>query len=169
MPVDPTNLVREFHEFFGLPARTAAELRILSGDELEFRRKLLVEEYDELIEALDNGDDLAHIYKEMADLAYVLYGLDQHMGGKLSEVVSEVHASNMTKLWPCDNCNGRGYKTTTNFYDNGGAAPVAEKIKVDCLVCHNTGKIARYREDGKVLKPPTYVKPDLSTVLNDGP
>ena len=157
MPTDPSDLVREFHQFFGLPARTRDELTRIEGEELAFRRRLLDEEYEELDEALEDNNDIAHIYKEMADLAYVLYGLDQHLGGRLSAVLEEVHRSNMTKLWSCDNCGGRGTKRAGTI-DNPNNV-------VECLVCNGSGKMAKYREDGKVLKPPTYVKPDLSAVL----
>jgi predicted HAD superfamily Cof-like phosphohydrolase len=89
--------VKEFHEKFDGVVRTTPT--VLTGTELELRKNLLREEFEELMEALDNGDDIAHIYKEMADLAYVLWGLDLHMGSRLDDVVGEVHASNMSKVW----------------------------------------------------------------------
>ncbi len=125
------DLVAEFHEFFNQPNRS--ELTVLSGSELELRKTLIREEYEELMEALDIGD-AEHIYKEMADLLYVLYGLDCFMGGKLDAAFEEVAESNMSKLWLDP--------------ETGDVGP-------------------RYREDGKVLKPPTYFKPDLSLALSD--
>lgn len=146
----PDTMVREFHESFDLPVHE--ELRVLSGEELNFRRTLIQEEYEELMEALD-GDDLAHQMKEAADLIYVLFGWDQHAGNRLWEVFEEVHASNMTKLWPCPDCT------------NGLELHMNNDVR-DCSTCGGGGKVVKYREDGKVLKPPTYTPPDLSGILD---
>lgn len=148
----PDVAVHEFHEAFGLPVHY--DQRVLSGKELEFRRTLITEEYDELMEALD-GDDLAHQMKEAADLVYVLFGWDQHAGNVLSAVFDAVHASNMTKLWSCEQCGGSGKRLVErlDFY-------------VDCDTCNGRGGTVRYREDGKVLKPPTYTPPDLTGIIS---
>lgn len=119
--------LREFHETFdGENHQLSTDARALEGDLLELRKTLLREEFEELMEALDEGD-VAHAYKEAADLKYVLYGLDVHMGQRLDAVFEEVHKSNMSKVW-------------------------------------DDGKVHR-REDGKILKPPTYVAPDLEKCL----
>lgn len=149
--VNPASAVREFHEFFDLAV--SYEPRLLTGDELEFRKTLIREEYEELMEALD-ASDLAHQYKEAADLVYVLFGWDQHAGNMLAQVFAEVHRSNMTKLWDCDEC--------TNGLANFGNGDVR-----DCPNCGGTGKFARYREDGKVLKPPTYAPPRLDHIVGE--
>lgn len=157
MRVAPDDATREFHEAFKLPVHFDA--RVLEGDELEFRRRLITEEYDELMEALE-GTDLAHQMKEAADLVYVLFGWDQHAGNRLAEVFAEVHKSNMSKLWDCENCNGKGY-----FRAVAAENPSYVLHEHQCLTCAGTGKIVKYREDGKVLKPPTYVSPDLSHLV----
>lgn len=159
----PEDALREFHEFFGLPARDT--LGVIYGDELRLRQTLLEEEFDELQEELWNLEDaaystkeasfatLARVYKELADLIYVAYGLDQHLGSKLPEVFSEVHRANMTKLWDCDDCLGSG-----DYWIDG--------LVYRCDSCHGTGKMIRRREDGKILKPPTYEPPDIERILN---
>ena len=110
------------------------------------------------MEALD-GDDLAHTYKEAADLIYVIFGWDQHAGNLLQQVIAEVHRSNMTKLWPCDECAGTGHT------DTPWLPPTYESF--GCEACHGTGKVAKYREDGKVLKPPTYEPPNITAIIGD--
>lgn len=141
----PEQALREFHEFFGLPARD--ELTVPDDDEMSLRRTLIDEEWEELdyelalLQEEHPNAKLAKIYKELADLVYVVYGLDQHLGSKLSQVFERVHASNMTKLWDCWDCDGSG-----------------------CASCKE-GKRVKYREDGKVMKSPTYQPPDLSDII----
>lgn len=156
MRVAPDDATREFHEAFKLPVHFDA--RVLEGDELEFRRRLITEEYEELMEALD-GIDLAHQMKEAADLVYVLFGWDQHTGNRLAEVFAEVHKSNMSKLWDCEECDGIGQR------ECGEGFECLFEHFWPCDNCNGTGKVVRYREDGKVLKPPTYVSPDLSHLV----
>lgn len=141
--------VQEFHAFFNGIIRTAPTR--ITGKELELRKNLIREEYEELMEALD-GDDLRQVYKEAADLLYVLYGLDAHIGGRLDDVFAEVHRANMDKLWDCDKCDGTGLDESYG-----------------CSKCEAVGKVAVYREDGKVLKPDDYEKADLSFIPEDAP
>ena len=146
---DPFALVREFHTFFNQPVRD--EPTLIADVELGLRRKLIDEEHEELDEAWD-GSDIAHQYKELADLLYVVCGADQHMGNKLWEVFVEVHRSNMSKLWHCERCDG------------SGCIFLLEECEC-CDTCGGLGKLPLYREDGKVLKPPTYSPPDLSHIF----
>lgn len=145
----PEDALREFHTFFNFPARD--EVQLITGEELELRRTLIREEYEELMEALE-GDDLQAIYKEAADLIYVVYGLDQHIGSKLAEVFDEVHRSNMSKLFVCSFCDGKGYDPDDSRYF--------------CSGCRNgSGLRPEYRADGKLLKPPEYQTPNLDHII----
>lgn len=77
---------------------------------LSMRKRLIDEEYKELdaeiIKALDeikkdgkpSKETLAHMYKEMADLQYVLSGLSVTFGIPIDTVFSRVHDSNLSKL-----------------------------------------------------------------------
>lgn len=162
---DPTKLVNEFHKFFGLPTPNGP--RVLEGKECYFRDALLTEEYLELHDELHREPgNLAAQYKEAADLAYVLYGWDQHAGGALSAVLEEVHRSNMTKLWECWDCDGTGEIPVGVELDFDSGMYDAADIE-DCVGCQGTGRRAKYREDGKVLKPPTYEPPDIQKVLDE--
>lgn len=59
--------------------------------------RLIREETVELFDALQHGDPY-EVAKEMADLAYVLYGLAQMLKIDLDKVIHDVHKSNMSKL-----------------------------------------------------------------------
>lgn len=143
-------MVAEFHAALGegppdAPTVGTEELR-------ELRATLLAEECAEAVESLESGD-LHGLAKELADVLYVAYGAAYSHGIDLDAVTAEVHASNMSKLTPCDACqgNGRGpYWTGT------------------CGDCLGTGRTPERRPgDGKVLKGPDYRPPDIEGVLFD--
>lgn len=130
--------VREFILAFGQDA-----FKPMDADRtrlIELRRKLLTEEYREVMEAMDdcmtdimvNGSateaSRAHLLKEMADLQYVLSGMAVAFGLPLEEAFERVHESNMSKLGP----DGK---------------PI-------------------YREDGKALKGPNYQPPVLDDLIH---
>lgn len=112
--------VAEFHQMFNLPILN--EPKIPDNDRVHLRKRLIIEEFTELMEALDNND-LREIAKESADLHYVISGMCLEYGIPEDKVFEEVHASNMSKIW-------------------------------------SDGTV-HYSEAGKVLKPPTYRKPEL--------
>ena len=93
--VGPAEMVREFHEAFGLPA---ADTPRQAGTKLGGQRhRMLASEVRELLIAVCEGK-LAHIAQELADCVYVLYGTALTYGIDLDAVIAEVHAANMTKL-----------------------------------------------------------------------
>jgi phosphoribosyl-ATP pyrophosphohydrolase len=65
----------------------------------DLRLKLLDEEYDELVEAINWGDKV-HIAKEAADLVYVAVGTCIAYGIPFNEVFAALQASNMSKIGP---------------------------------------------------------------------
>lgn len=98
----PQNMVREFHEAFGLgvsdgPSRVPWTLEAM-------RRDILLEEVEEYREALQmhrgtsprNRD--AAIADALADIVYVAYGTALEYGWDLDKILAEVHESNMSKL-----------------------------------------------------------------------
>lgn len=64
----------------------------------DFRIKLMREEFNEVAEAMKEGD-LAHIAKELADLLYTVFGTVGTYGlaEKMPQVFDAVHESNMSK------------------------------------------------------------------------
>jgi predicted HAD superfamily Cof-like phosphohydrolase len=100
--------------------------------------ELFREESDELRLAWDN-DDKIEIADGIIDTLYVLAGLANSLYGpvKAKRLWDEVQASNMSKVQAVEDKDGR----------------------VDYVVLR--------RDDGKILKPESYFKPDLAGVLND--
>jgi predicted HAD superfamily Cof-like phosphohydrolase len=141
MTYSPMKDLKEFHDRFSPfgENRDANKPHMMSL--LNKRRKLIKEEYNEVIEAIENlkyaeytnpGQPTGHVAlelelaKELADLLYVVYGTAEELGIDLEGVFQAVHESNMAKLWP-------------------------------------DGQV-HYNEYGKILKPPTYSPPDLSFI-----
>lgn len=129
--------VKEFHEKFGL--KIAEEKEDSPNKSLiQLRISLIMEEFQETIEALDvlyrdapffYLEDYAKAIKELADLMYVVLGTAVSFGIDMEKVFDEVHRSNMSKVW-------------------------------------EDGTIKR-REDGKILKPPTYSPADIEKILTN--
>ena len=65
----------------------------------DLRLRLLEEEFNEFMEALDWGDDV-FIAKEAADLVYVVVGTCISRGIPFNEVFAALQASNMSKIGP---------------------------------------------------------------------
>lgn len=92
----PAEMVREFHEAFGLVVRDSPTLPDQS--EREFRAELIREEYAEAWDELESGGSIDRVASELADILYVVYGTALHYGVDLDAVVAEVHRANMSKL-----------------------------------------------------------------------
>ncbi len=89
-------MVKEFHRAFDKNKMPEApELQEVSIQEL--RMKLIMEELEEVIEALDH-EDVVNLAKELADLLYVVYGMADQYGIPIDACFKAVHDSNMTKL-----------------------------------------------------------------------
>lgn len=88
-------LVKEFHKAMNLGLKDGVERPGLKVESL--RRKLIIEEAIECVEAMATGD-LEAIALELADLVYVAYGSALEYGIPLDKVIEEKHRSNMSKL-----------------------------------------------------------------------
>ncbi|MEM7332214.1 MAG: MazG nucleotide pyrophosphohydrolase domain-containing protein [Chloroflexota bacterium] len=76
-------------------------------DILQFRLKLISEEFDEVKEAItqiceqaagEQDQPLASLAHELADLLYVVYGTFSACGIDADAVFAEIHRANMTKM-----------------------------------------------------------------------
>lgn len=101
----------EFNDSMGQPVGKNIMVDSKDMDKLILlRMDLIREEVDELEDALielemgvyhhshDQHELLAHLFKELADLQYVLSGFASTFGIPLEDVFDRVHASNMSKL-----------------------------------------------------------------------
>jgi predicted HAD superfamily Cof-like phosphohydrolase len=89
------SMVKEFHAAMRLGDKDRPGHPGLQVESL--RRKLLMEETVEAIEAMCMGD-ITDIALELADVVYVCYGAALEYGIPLDEVIVEKHRSNMSKL-----------------------------------------------------------------------
>ncbi len=144
-PNRPEDLVRRFHEVYGLPVKT--DTPNVDRQRVHMRMRLIAEEFAELFGAV-YGSRAREIVEEataraaaadsrrrdtvetadaLGDLVYVIYGMALETGIPMGAVLAEIQASNLSKL-------GEDGK------------PI-------------------YREDGKVLKGPHFFPPNLKKVL----
>jgi predicted HAD superfamily Cof-like phosphohydrolase len=91
--INRESLVEEFHEAFGHPINDT--YAVLS--QWLFRLKLIKEELAELENAIHN-EGMEQVYKELADLQYVVSGMAVAFGIDLEASFLRVHKSNMSKL-----------------------------------------------------------------------
>ena len=112
--------VKDFHTKFSIRKAHPTD-----SQAMRFRMKLIAEEFLEVIQAAGfgfNGTEVsewrfipgpcfppgleeasrgavnANLLKELADLAYVIYGTAEALGWDLDEAIKRVHASNMSKI-----------------------------------------------------------------------
>lgn len=92
--MNPQDLVREFHENFGVgvsPVPTIPTDKVRN-----LRLDLIQEEFLELRRAAYKSD-LVNIADALGDLLYVVYGTALAYGIDMEPVLEEIHRSNMTK------------------------------------------------------------------------
>jgi predicted HAD superfamily Cof-like phosphohydrolase len=100
-------MVAEFHRRFEIALGAAPT--VLDAATRLLRVRLIQEEFDELQEALTQGD-VAAVAKELADLLYVVYGTAVSCGIDMEPVFEEVHRSNMSKVGGHKRADGKWVK-----------------------------------------------------------
>ena len=88
-------MLREFHELIP-PAAPAVPTATISDEVRELRKRLILDEVEELLAAIDAGD-LAGIAKEGPDAVYTIIGTVVAFGLPWDRLFAAVHAENMTK------------------------------------------------------------------------
>jgi hypothetical protein len=138
-------------------------------------RKLVTEEYSEFMEAwyglvsedVLTGDDfkdyperVSEVIDACMDIIYVTIGMTHALGLNPQPFWDEVQRSNMSKFTKheCQVCDGIGSVSETT--DIG----LAEK---ECPECNGRGYFytVTRREDGKILKPESFSKPNLLSIV----
>lgn len=91
--------VHAFHVLYDAPveARSYEGIANMSDDRIKLRVGLIQEEFDELQKAAAERD-IVEVADALGDILYVCVGFAFEAGIDLEAVMSEIHASNMTKL-----------------------------------------------------------------------
>ena len=90
--------VEVFHKSFGIENKYKPT-EVITADEALLRYKLMREENEEYLEAVQKGD-LVEIADALGDMLYILCGtiLKHGLQDKIGEVFEEIQRSNMSKL-----------------------------------------------------------------------
>lgn len=89
------DMVLEFSRSFGAHIGSRPELP--PQNILDLRKALVIEEWNELMAAIDRND-LVGVADALGDINYVVQGFAIACGIDLDAVTEEIHTSNMTKL-----------------------------------------------------------------------
>jgi len=113
------NKVKTFMETFGQEVKTMPSF---STDKINsLRYDLIIEELEELKEAMENKD-LLEVADALTDILYVVYGAGHAFGIDLDKCFEEVQNSNMSKLGedgkPIYNESGKVMKGPKYFRPN---------------------------------------------------
>lgn len=188
----PLSQVAEFHEAFNMPILKPTETP--TKERITLRIRLLREETKELYEALLDKD-IHHAAKELADLYYVYWGAVLEFGlyravnaspnipsKKTPNTVSAALANLFLRFISNQIDQLEGSKTEHALSIMNGIRLEIDNIcqlmgmgsqmqdVFDEVHRSNMSKVfpdgtVKYREDGKVLKPDTYSKADIKSVL----
>lgn len=94
-------LVSEFHRKYGYPHENNPDF---TPQMRMFRLQLISEEFAELVRAIKDGNTI-EIADALGDLEYVVNGTAVTFALPLTEIVEEIHRSNMTKIPDRDNAD----------------------------------------------------------------
>jgi predicted HAD superfamily Cof-like phosphohydrolase len=138
----PMEFVREFMLRFGQAVPPTVSMPDPETHNLRWR--LIDEEAQELRDATS----LVQYLDAVGDLLYVVYGAAIAAGftaHQIEAAVYEIHRSNMSKLWSADEI---------------------DSIPADCRASHvGDGRYIVRRNDGKVIKSPTYSPANLQPII----
>ena len=147
------NGVARFHRTFDMPILN--DPTIPSADRCKLRINLLMEELEELQEAIEDND-LVEVADAFCDIQYVLSGaiLEFGLGDKFAELFAEVQRSNMSKV-----CESREVaEATLEYYRN--------ERDTEGYIVEREGEFLVYRKsDNKVLKSINYSPADIEGKL----
>lgn len=157
----------EFHAVLDdEPARGNAKLRrtLHSEEHEELEQELwwIAEiERDNTIFSAVRDEDRAKLARELADVVYIAFGTAHAFNIDLDAALVEIHRAAMSKLEPpCPNTYCKNGSVEVQYPGDSMSGCV------HCGVCGGTGKGKPViRDDGKVMKPPGFVAPDMSEAV----
>lgn len=124
--------------------------------------KLIKEETEELEEAL-NSKSREEVLKEVADVLYVVAGLQVAMGDKLPKHL--IPEEELEKIYALFNYSFKLLSRVEEMFTGEVFDEAVRRVhKSNMSKLGDDGKPI-FREDGKVLKGPNYKKPDLSDLV----
>lgn len=153
--------VFEFNKTFGQDAFDVLQKNIFDEKPLivKLRMDLIREEWEELVDAVNNKD-MKETIDALADILYVVYGMGVTLGIDLDKAFSIVHDSNMSKT--CN--NDEDAEKTVEWYKNNQLAiydTPAFRMAPD-----GVHRIIYNKSSGKILKSIYYKAADFSTLLD---
>jgi predicted HAD superfamily Cof-like phosphohydrolase len=103
--------VEDFHKEFGIEIQFTPSIP-KDDSTKELRKRLLKEEVQELVDAID-ANDMVEIVDGIADIMYVALGCAVTYGVDIEPIFREVHRSNMTKKGGHKDAGGKWVKPAT--------------------------------------------------------
>ncbi len=165
--------VTEFHKAFGVPVNETAQL--IDRERMLLRAKLIMEETSETIAAMGMSEwqdteskmqvsdfcgtpNLVEIADGLMDLLYVTVGACIEFGIDVEKGFNCVHKSNMSKMWTKNEVDEENYGAQDCDVTQIGKHPFG-------IDYNGTRCFVVKRNDGKIVKSPSYSPADLRTAL----
>ena len=154
------NKVQDFNKSFGMKRHESHQLNLFTSDPdlVKLRLDLITEEVSELQDAVKNHD-FVEVRDALADILYVVYGMQDAFGINGDSDFSIVHDSNMSKLCSSEEeaiktveSYEEKYKNGTSPYDTPYYYYLEEQKKW----------VVKNKSTGKALKSINYTKVDFT-------
>ena len=157
------NQVAEFMRTFGQTTPHGASLP--SSNTIQSRSNWLDEERNEIL----NAKDVIEYMDGVCDLLYVALGAAVEAGidgSTLEKMFSEVHRSNMTKLWTHEEIQAvRFGENVTSLGDCSGGRFDGHYTVINTGISDEKRFVVK-RSDGKVVKSPSWSRPNLEQFIS---
>lgn len=152
--------VQQFNKSFGMKRHESHQPTLFESDPdlVKLRVDLITEEVSELQEAVNNND-FVEVRDALADILYVVYGMQDAFGINGDSDFDIVHSSNMSKLCSSED---EAIKTVESYEEKfkAGTSPYDSPYY---YYLEEQGKwVVKNRSTGKALKSINYTKVDFS-------
>jgi len=127
---------------------------------------LITEETKELVKAHEENEGMEQVFKELADVIYVVCGFYNSMPTFPHELVDEATNKRiqtiLNEAWTAVCVVGEAYQIPVNIMGEAFAA-----VHVSNLSKLDENGVPIRREDGKILKGPNYQAPDMAPIVTN--